>query len=68
MITYLLVYLCSTAAMDDCSVYLHKEWRGPLASIECDEYLETERTALPGIFEWPADLVGARCVSQPVGG
>ncbi len=35
--TALLVYVCTTAAMDDCEVYAPAMWDGPAAIAECQE-------------------------------
>lgn len=35
MIASLVLYLCTTAAMDDCTVIAPKSWEGPDAPIEC---------------------------------
>jgi len=34
MITYLIAYVCATAAMDDCQVYAAKSWSTP---VECEQ-------------------------------
>lgn len=67
MISAVLVYLCTTTALDDCQVYLHRSWEGSAAPVECQLYLDNNETALPGLFQWPADLLAAQCESEPVG-
>lgn len=35
MITYLLVYLCTSKALDDCQIFVYDQYEGPFATMDC---------------------------------
>lgn len=47
MISYLLVYICSSALGNSCAVWSEGSWSGPMASVYC----EAERTHAGQQFE-----------------
>lgn len=54
----LLVYLCTTAALDDCQVYLHRTFD---TMAQCETYRRDNRYTLSAIFYHPIDLMGTKC-------
>lgn len=46
MITYLFVWVCTSAAMDDCLVFAADAWEGPAAPIECERALPRKQAEL----------------------
>lgn len=50
-ITILLAYICTSAAMDSCSVWEEKRWSGPAASVYCTAERDlAQATSLPNQF------------------
>ena len=51
MITILLAFVCTSAAMDNCSVWQEGKWIGPAAPVYCTAERDlAERRLLPGQF------------------
>ena len=51
MITVLLAFICTSAAMDNCTVWQEGKWIGPAAPVYCTAERDVaERRVLPGRF------------------
>lgn len=65
MLSYLVAYVCTTAVMDDCQVYVPDTWEGPNAAALCQE------AKAPKLAQLQADyrrfFVRVECESQPAG-
>ncbi len=65
MISYLLAYVCTTAAMDDCQVWAPASWEGPNAATQCQAAKAPELARLR--LEYRNFYARVECESQSTG-
>lgn len=65
MLSFLIAYLCTTAAMDDCQVWAPHSWIGPNAASECQAEQAHELARLR--LEYPNFYARVKCESGAAG-
>lgn len=65
MISFLLAYICTTAAMDDCQVWAPASWEGPNAATECQAAKAPALALLR--LEYRNLYARVECESRPAG-
>jgi hypothetical protein len=67
MIAALLLYVCASSLLDNCEVYVEHTWEGPTASVECNEWLRTNRNRVPLLYRQRGEHVFYVCDTQSAG-
>lgn len=65
MVSFLVSYLCATAAMDNCTAWADQSWQGAQAPTQCEAALPAERKRLEK--EYKNFFVHVECESQASG-